>query len=476
MTTTRPVEATTAPAPPRLGPLQYLGYAAGDAANNLAFSMTSMFLLVYYTDVAGISAAAAGTLFLLIRIWDGFADIFAGRMVDRTMTRWGKFRPFFLFGAAPLMLLAFATFTLPGEVNGAGLTLLVAYLTYGLLGLAYSLVNIPYGSLASAMTQRPDERGRLASFRMIGTALTGILLAFVVAPQVKRYTGDPDGFQHSLAITMGIFAVVGFGLYMFLFATSRETVQRDVASVSMRQSFDTLRHNRPLVMLCLASLAFLTALFSLQTVQVYYARDVLGNANLLTILTILSVGSIFVIAPLIPRLVVAIGKKKAFLGFGAIGVLAGVGITLSPPSTVWVPLVFFALMGVSTAGVNTLMWALEADTVEYGEWKTGVRTEGITYALFSFTRKLGQAVGGAMAAFVIGAGGYIGGVAVQSESAVNAIRFAAGFAPAIFILIGIAIFFRYPLTEQTFATMVAETAARRAERAAGTQPVPEQGA
>jgi glucuronide carrier protein len=476
MTTTRPVEATTAPAPPRLGPLQYLGYAAGDAANNLAFSMTSMFLLVYYTDVAGISAAAAGTLFLLIRIWDGFADIFAGRMVDRTMTRWGKFRPFFLFGAAPLMLLAFATFTLPGQVSGSGLRLLVAYLTYGLLGLAYSLVNIPYGSLASAMTQRPDERGRLASFRMIGTALTGILLAFVVAPQVKRYTGDPDGFQHSLAITMGIFAVVGFGLYMFLFATSRETVQRDVASVSMRQSFNTLRHNRPLVMLCLASLAFLTALFSLQTVQVYHARDVLGNANLLTILTILSVGSIFVIAPLIPRLVVAIGKKKAFLGFGAIGVLAGVGITLSPPSTVWVPLVFFALMGVSTAGVNTLMWALEADTVEYGEWKTGVRTEGITYALFSFTRKLGQAVGGAMAAFVIGLGGYVGGVAAQSESAVNAIRFAAGFAPAIFILIGIAIFFRYPLTEQTFATMVAETAARRAERAAGTQPVPEQGA
>jgi glucuronide carrier protein len=476
MTTTRPVEATTAPAPPRLGPLQYLGYAAGDAANNLAFSMTSMFLLVYYTDVAGISAAAAGTLFLLIRIWDGFADIFAGRTVDRTMTRWGKFRPFFLFGAAPLMLLAFATFTLPGVVNGSGLTLLVAYLTYGLLGLAYSLVNIPYGSLASAMTQRPEERGRLASFRMIGTALTGILLAFVVAPQVKRYTGDPDGFQHSLAITMGVFAVVGFGLYMFLFATSRETVQRDVASVSMRQSFDTLRHNRPLVMLCVASLAFLTALFSLQTVQVYYARDVLGNANLLTLLTVLSVGSIFVIAPLIPRLVTAIGKKKAFLGFGVVGVAAGVGITLSPPSVVWVPLLFFALMGISTAGVNTLMWALEADTVEYGEWKTGVRTEGITYALFSFTRKLGQAVGGALAAFVIGAGGYVGGVAAQSQSAINAIRFASGFAPAIFILIGIAIFFRYPLTEQTFATMVAETAARRAERAAGTQPVPEQGA
>jgi len=114
------------------------------------------------------------------------------------------------------------------------------------------------------------------------------------------------------------------------------------------------------------------------------------------------------------------------------------------------------------------MWALEADTVEYGEWRTGVRTEGITYALFSFTRKLGQAVGGAVAAYVIAFGGYVGGAKVQSGGAVDAIRLAAGIVPAVFILIGIAIFFRYPLTEQTFARMVAETAERRAARVADT--------
>ena len=236
--------------------------------------------------------------------------------------------------------------------------------------------------------------------------------------------------------------------------------------MSMRQSFNTLKHNRPLVLLCLASLAFLTALFSLQTVQVYYARDVLGNATLLAVLTLLSMGAIFVIAPLIPRVVRPLGKKNAFLLFGAIGVVAGAGISLSPPSIIWLPMAFFALMGISTAGVNTLMWALEADTVEYGEWRTGVRTEGITYALFSFTRKLGQAVGGALAAFVIGLGGYVGGVATQSQSAINAIRFASGFAPAVCILIGIAIFFRYPLTESRFREMVRDIAARRVERRA----------
>lgn len=448
----------------RLSTAQFLGYAAGDAANNLAFSMTSFFLLVYYTDVVGISAAGAGTLFLVIRIWDGFADLFAGRAVDRTMTRWGKFRPFFLFGGLPVLLLSFATFTVPGMVAGGGTKLLAAYLTYGLLGLAYSLVNIPYGSLAAAMTQHPGDRAKLASFRMIGTAVTTIMLAFVVSPQIQQYRGDPDGFQQSLMITTGVFVVVGYALYLFLFSTARESVQRDVAHVSTRQSFTTLKGNKPLLMLCLASLAFLTALFSLQTVQVYYARDVLGNANLLPVLTILSVGSIFVIAPLVPRLVRAIGKKKAFLSFGAVGVLAGVGISLSPPSVPWVPMVFFAVMGISTAGVNTLMWALEADTVEYGEWRTGVRTEGITYALFSFTRKLGQAVGGAVGAYAIALGGYVGGSATQDESALDAIRYASGFIPVAFILLGILIFARYPLTEQTFARMVAETQARREVR------------
>jgi glucuronide carrier protein len=462
--TTTTTTAAPAAAAKRLGPLQYAGYAAGDAANNLAFSMTSFFLLVYYTDVVGINAAAAGTLFLVIRVWDGLADVFAGRIVDRTMTRWGKFRPFFIIAGLPALLLSIATFTVPGMVDGSGAKLVAAYLTYGLLGLAYSLVNIPYGSLAGAMTQRSDERAKLASFRMIGTAVTIIMLAFVVAPQIQRYRGDPDGFQRSLLITTAIFAAVGFALYLFLFSTARESVQRDVEQVSTKQSFTTLKGNKPLIMLCLASLAFLTAMFSLQTVQVYYARDVLGNANLLTALTVLSVGAIFIIAPLVPRLVRAIGKKKAFLGFGVVGLVAGIGISMSPPSTAWVSMTFFGIMGVSTAGANTLMWALEADTVEYGEWKTGVRTEGITYALFSFTRKLGQAVGGAVAAYAIAFGGYVGGASIQSPGALDAIRYASGFIPVAFILIGMLIFFRYPLTEQTFSKMVAETQARRMTR------------
>lgn len=467
MTSTVAAPAAPAPAPAapaaqgRLRLSQLLGYASGDAANNLAFSMSSMFLLLYYTDVVGISAAAAGTLFLVVRAWDAFADIYAGRVVDKTMTRWGKFRPFFLFGSLPLLLLSVATFTVPGGLGGTG-KLVYAYVTYALLGLAYSLVNIPYGSLASAMTQVPGERAKLASFRMVGSAATMIMLAFVVAPQIR----SSQNLQQSLTLTTLLFVFLGIGLYGILFKTAKENVVRDVAKVSLRQSLGTLKGNKPLLMLCLSALCFLTGMFALQTVQAYYARDVLGDANLFIVLTVVSTLAMFVVAPVIPRVVRTFGKKKAYITAGLLAVVAATGIALTPASMVWLAIVFFALYGVGLAAVNMLMFALEADTVEYGEWRSGVRTEGTTYAVFSFTRKLGQAVGGAAAAYGLGMVGYVANAEQQAPATVDGIRSIAGFVPAAFIAIGVLIMLAYPLTEQVFRSMVGEVEARRAQRAA----------
>ena len=460
--------AQAAPETRRLRLPQYLGYSAGDAANNLAFSMTSMFLLLYYTDVVGISAAAVGTLFLVVRAFDAFSDMFAGSVVDRTNTRWGKFRPFFLFCGIPLLLLSVATFTVPGGLSD-GAKLAYAYITYALLGLLYSLVNIPYGSLASAMSQLPQERAKLASFRMIGTAVTIIMLAFVVAPQIK---GSSD-LQRSLTITTLAFVVIGAALYLFLFVTARENVQRDVAKVSFKQALGTLRQNRPLMLLCLSALAFLTAMFSLQTVNAFYARDVLGNANYFIIITLVTTGAMFVMAPLIPKIVRTLGKKRGYIFSGLLAVVGGIGIWLAPASTPAISFIFFGVWGIALAVVNTLMFALEADTVEYGEWKTGFRAEGLTYALFSFTRKLGQAVGGAAAAYTIALGGYIAGAKAQSEGAIDAIRWAAGLIPTVFIIIAVAIMAVYPLTEEKFQEIVRDVAVRRAARVASAQEIPE---
>ena len=206
----------------KLATSQYLGYAAGEVANNLTFSMVSAFLLIYYTDVAGISAAAAGVLFLLVRIWGGISDLLAGHRVDETSTRWGKFRPYLLFGSPPLLALLVALFSIPSGLSADG-KLAWACVSYALFQLAYSFVNIPYGSLAAAMTQDPDERAKLSTVRVISASLTILMIAAVVSPRISR-TGD---LQRPLTIITLVFAAIGFVLYLWCFATARETVQRD---------------------------------------------------------------------------------------------------------------------------------------------------------------------------------------------------------------------------------------------------------
>ena len=440
---------------------QLVGYAAGDSANNLAFSMASMFLLLYYTDVAGIPAGIAGTIFLVVRIWDGVADLVAGRLVDKTSSRWGKFRPWILFGSVPLLGLSVASFAVPDW----GLTgkVIYAVVTYAAVGTAYSLVNIPYGSLVAAMTQGSDERSKLASARSMGAAAAILLLAIVVSPQIK----GSENLQQSLLITTSIFVVVGFALYMFTFLTAREAVPRGAKQVSLKESLITLKQNKPLIILCASSLVFLTAMFSIQTIGIYYARDVLGNANLYIFITIAQLGLMFVLAPFVPKIVRRFGKRGTYVGGGLSMVVGCVGVMFAPASMPAVAIGFFVFIGGGLAIVNTVMWSLEADTVEYGEWKTGARTEGAAYSVFSFVRKVGQALGGAAAAYTIGLTGYVGGAAEQSASAVWGIRAAAGVVPAVLALIALAIIAAYPLTEKRFREIKDEIDQRGAASEAG---------
>jgi glucuronide carrier protein len=437
---------------------QYLGYGAGDAANNLTFSMTSMFLLLYYTDVVGIAATTVGTLFLVVRVFDGFADLFAGRVVDRTNTRWGRFRPYLLFAAVPLLLLNVAVFTVP-DLGDTG-TLVYAYLTYVLFGLGYSLVNIPYGSLATAITQDPVERSKLATFRVLGSNIAILLLAVAVAPQIAG-SGD---LQRSLTITTVVLAVIGAGLYLFTFLTSRERVAHSTQTPPLGETFASLKQNTALLVLCGSSVVFLVGWFSLQTVTVYYARNVLGSADYYIVLSVVQTTGVLAAALLVPGLVPRIGKKRVYQALGAIAVLAGIAVAFAPASVPAVAIVAFGAFGIGLGGVNTAAFALQADTVEYGEWKTGSRTEGATYSVFSFTRKVGQAIGAAAASYTIGLGGYVSGTASQPDSAVTAIKTAAGLVPAVFILAAIVIMSAYPLSEARFREVVRELAQRRAAR------------
>ena len=441
---------------------QYLGYGAGDAANNLTFSTVSAFLLIYYTNVAGITAAAAGTLFLVVRIWGGFTDLFAGRRVDETHTRWGKFRPYLLFGPVPLLVLLVAVFSIPGGLSLGG-KLAWAYVSYALFQLAYSFVNIPYGSLAAAMTQVPDDRAKLSTSRSIAASVAILLIAVAVSPQIS----GGGNLQRSLTITTAAFAIIGLALYLWCFTTSRETVRRGVETVSLRDTLRMMRHNRPLVLLCAATLVFLSGMFAQQTVAVYYARDVLGNANYYIVLTVVSTVGMILASALVPKAVDTAGKKRTFLVAGVIATASAVGFALAPRSAPAIAFVCYGVLGIGLGAINTLIFALQANTVDYGEWNSGIRAEGGSYSVLSFTRKTGQGIGGAVAAYTIGLGGYVSGAGTQTGSALTSIRVAAGIIPAAFMLAATAVMLVYPLTERAFRAIIAEMAERRANAADG---------
>ena len=352
-----------------------VGYSLGDVANNFAFAMGALFLLSYYTDVAGVGAAAAGTMLLLVRVFDAFADVFAGRVVDSVNTRWGKFRPFLLFGTAPLMIFSVLVFWVPTDWSH-GSKVVYAYLTYMGLGLCYSLVNIPYGSLATAMTQQPQSRARLGAARGIAASLTFVCLAFLIGPSIKN--SSPEEMVSVYHFWTIVLAIAGMVLYFICFKSTRENVVRIVAQPSLNISLQTLKRNRPLFMLCIGALCVLISTFAVSASSLFYVRYPMSHlqdgkkrgslsqndTGLFTVLVLVQnlVGTV-ASAPLVPGMVARIGKKNTFL----IGALLGTcGYLLFFWVSVWslpVALVALAIASIGQGVTMTVMWALEADTV-----------------------------------------------------------------------------------------------------------------
>jgi glucuronide carrier protein len=468
--------ATAAPAVTarKLTLRNYLGYAAGDAANNLTFFMASMFLTLYYTNVVGVEGAAIGTMFLVVRFVDAFTDLVAGRAVDaKKQGRLGKFRPFILWFSLPLLVSSMAIYSakwfFPDISGGAAIAYM--YVTYLLMGsVFYTIVNIPYGSMAPAMTQVPVERGKLATFRMYGAALSILAIAFIVAPQIRANVTDPDALQRSLFYTTAGFVVVGMALYLFLVFNTKEQVARPATPVSLRDSLRTLVTNKPLLWLSLGSVLFLTGFTGLSTLGAYIAIYVQQAPQYIAWNTLAQSVALFAVGPVIPLLVRTVGKRTGYVAFGGVTVLGAAVLAFAPLSSVpALGLVAFFVGGVGIYGVNTLMWALEADTVEYGEWRTGNRTEGTTYAAFSFTRKMGQALGGFIGGLALTWAGFSAQAASAGENqapgVAESIQLWSGGILGVFGVLSITVMAFYPLTEAKFREISAEIAARRAARA-----------
>lgn len=440
-----------------------IGYSLGDVANNFAFAMGALFLLSYYTDVAGVGAAAAGALLLGVRFFDAFADLLAGRVVDSVNTRWGKFRPFLLFASIPLMVISVLVFYVPSSLSHTG-KVIYATITYAGLGLFYSLVNIPYGSLATAMTQDPLSRARLGAGRSIAASLTFVVLAFVIGSQIGG--SDVASVQATYLHYTTMLAIAGLVLYFLCFKSTKENVIRTVAQPALGVSLRTVKKNRALIMLCGGALFMLTATFAVTATGMFYVRYVVGDPSLFTVMVLVQmfIGSVLP-AFFVPSLVRRFGKKNTFLIGASIGFIGYLLFFFLSGFNFFVAMAGLCVASIGMGFAMTVMWALEADTVEYGEYQTGIRIEGLTYSLFSLTRKCGQAIGGSIPAFIMGAAGYIAN-AEQTEEVIFSIRASIALLPAGAIAVSFLIMLFYPLTDAKFAQIMKEITARRAAKAA----------
>ena len=429
------------------------GYAIGDFGVNLYFMSAMTYLLFFYTDVMGLSAGVAAGVFLIARVVDAATDPLMGYLADRTRSRWGKLRPYLLFGPLPLGLIAVATFTVP-NFDGFGRAVW-AYATYILFGILYTVVTIPYAALTALLTDDHHERTRLSTLRMACAFAGGFVVSVGMLPLVAALGGGQAGWRWAMVL----YAVLATGLLWLTFGTTQERVGVAAARISWRQGARAALANPPLtVVMCLFVLGMLAFTFR-QTAAAYYFKYNMGREDLLALYFGVTLGAMCAGLAVIPRLAARLGKAGA-IRVGAVVAMAGCGgFYVAPPDAVgWV---FFwgALVALGGAPIAVLGWAMIPDTVEYAQWKTGARADGVIFATASFFQKLAKAIGGWAVAALLAWFGYVANQP-QTEASAHGILALMSLFPLAVNLALFGVSFLYRLDGAAHARIVARLKGR----------------
>ncbi|MFK7936645.1 MAG: MFS transporter [Saprospiraceae bacterium] len=454
--------ANTAP----LSFLEKVGYGIGDMASNFYMGFFNIFLLYYYVDVWGLTPASAATMFLVTKIIDAVSDPSMGLIADRTNTRWGKYRPYILWMAIPYAILGYLLFLGP-DFSQTG-KLVFAYISYSLIMLAYTAINVPYSALLAVISPLSEERTKATQFRFIFASLGTLTIGATAKPLVDFFGGGDEvlGFR----LTIILFAILSMLLFFFCFYTTKERIKPKPHDSSIKEDLDVLRRNTSWIILAVCSVLIVVGLVARISSTAFYTKYNMayGDEKILwwmdpttLIITCGFVGQLF--GALITPSLLKYADKRTMM------IITNLIFAGSIFATYFVPIDQYSLTlilyttGIFSFGIIiTLLFSMYTDCAEYGEWMSGHNSAGLTVSASMFSLKFGSAVGSAIPGYILSWYGFVKDQA-QSESVLSGISVMWNIAPAIFFLAAALLMFFYKLDGKTMEQVERELLARRGD-------------
>ena len=454
----------------KFGMVDKLGYMFGDFGNDLTFILSSMMLMKFYSDVMGVSVALVGTMMMVARFVDAFTDVAMGQIVDRSRPgKKGKFLPWIRRMCGPVAVASFLMYASWFQDMSMGFKIGWMFVTYLLWGsVFYTSINIPYGSMASALSADPKERAQLSSFRTIGATIAGSVIG-IVLPLIVYYQ-DEAGNQilsgPKTTLAAGIFSVGAVICYLlcYFMSTERVKVEQKTEKFNFKALVKGLVTNKALVGIVICSILMLLVQLTMQSMSTYVYPNYFGNVQAQSVAGVVGLVMTLLLSTVVVKLQVKMGRKELAIAGSLFGAVIFFITWLTHTKNAWLYVGLYALAYLGLAAFSLICWAMITDVIDDTEVRTGERSDGTIYAVYSFARKLGQAASAGVTGALLGLIGYSAETAFEPAVTEGIFNLACLIPTGGFILLAAALWFFYPLNKKRVEDN-AKILAEKAEKA-----------
>ena len=438
----------------KFGMVDKLGYMFGDFGNDLTFILSSMMLMKFYSDVMGVSVALVGTMMMVARFVDAFTDVAMGQIVDRSRPgKKGKFLPWIRRMCGPVAVASFLMYASWFQDMSMGFKIGWMFVTYLLWGsVFYTSINIPYGSMASALSADPKERAQLSSFRTIGATIAGSVIG-IVLPLIVYYQ-DEAGNQilsgPKTTLAAGIFSVGAVICYLlcYFMSTERVKVEQKTEKFNFKELVKGLVTNKALVGIVICSILMLLVQLTMQSMSTYVYPNYFGNVQAQSVAGVVGLVMTLLLSTVVVKLQVKMGRKELAIAGSLFGAVIFFITWLTHTKNAWLYVGLYALAYLGLAAFSLICWAMITDVIDDTEVRTGERSDGTIYAVYSFARKLGQAASAGVTGALLGLIGYSAETAFEPAVTEGIFNLACLIPTGGFILLAAALWFFYPLNKK----------------------------